>query len=1074
MTHDPVRHGNTRIFPASLDPRAVDVVSRLTRAGYESYLVGGCVRDLLLGHIPKDFDVSTQARPRQIRRVFRNCRIIGRRFKLAHVHFGDQIIEVATFRRNPSENQDGEADADDLLITRDNEFGTAEEDTVRRDFTINALLYDVGANEVIDYVGGFEDIEQRTLRMIGEPTIRLAEDPVRMLRAVKFTARLGLTVEPELEQALRDCAPLIEKSAPARVIEEIFKLLTCGKAQVSLRLLQEYGLLERLMPEVAEHWGRHPERLVAYGEALDRVDGGTRRVSNALLLAVLFHDPWRELYEGDGGGDAMQSVADLVAPAALRTSIPRRDVARMKQMLVTQLRLARTKRGRRFRMNDFLARPSTAEAVELLHLRARVGAEDPERHAEWAERLARRLGEDEAGPGGPEADARQQEDGGEGRSRRRRRRGGRRRRRRRGDEDERPEAGDGDRTDAPDDDSPSGDPGTEVRDEPTDEEGERRPRRRRRRRRRRSDGDRDQDAPRAVTDDPAADEPPHDDARAARPDDAGSSRRDEPVATADDDPTPPDPEPAVDTEPTAEPAPGDERPGEPRFRRVEGPEAAPRGPTREQPADAQPSRPARPRPQPKDQGAGGKRGLGGLVRSLFRPFLSPAESAPDPDELTTPSPPEARSSRLPEARPLRHDESPRPPAAEDLAPVESPVEAPPETVGETRPGRDEAEPAVAMDRSAAEAQPHEDASARSGPAAGEDEPTTRAEPAARDAATPAEGDTAGAAPVAEDTPSAPTAEDGGPASDPSVPSTPETAANPPTAGDDDAQDAPRAVEDPRGAPAADDGAPSADAPRAPDAATAETAADAASDDAARAPASRTTDAPVDTDTPDDATDDDTPAEDGPGRSRRRRSRRRRRGSRRGEAGGAATGPRTNAPGEALFGPVPEAPHPQAQELLFGPVQESAPVRDSESDSDGETDGDGTRRRRRRRRRRGRGRGSEEGGSGQARGSRPDDRSADGREGDGEGDGGDGGRRKRRRRRRSGEGGDGSSSGSGRRKGSGGRSSGRGSGKSSGKSSGQRSGRSRSDRDQGGGNRSQPEDGRLPPRQAEDVEDLFDW
>ncbi len=405
MTHAPVPHANTRIFPASLDPRAVDVVTRLTKAGFEAYLVGGCVRDLLLGHIPKDFDVSTEARPRQIRRIFRNCRVIGRRFKLAHVHFGETIIEVATFRQNPTaENAAGEnseneeVDADALLIVRDNVFGTAEEDSVRRDFTINALLYDVNSNEVIDYVGGFEDIENKILRTIGEPAIRFAEDPVRMLRAIKFTSRLDLTLEPSLAEALHSCAPLIENSSPARVIEEIFKLLACGKAQTSLAMLLDHGLLQRLLPELADYWADHRDELVALGRALDFADGGKRRVSNAFLLAVLFHDPFRAQLAEQDGTDPMVVMSDLVAPAALRTSIPRRDVAHMKHMLVTQLRLERNRRGRRFRMNEFLERPSTHEAIDLLYVRSLAGAISPERHAEWAMKVARQLG-DKVHPG---------------------------------------------------------------------------------------------------------------------------------------------------------------------------------------------------------------------------------------------------------------------------------------------------------------------------------------------------------------------------------------------------------------------------------------------------------------------------------------------------------------------------------------------------------------------------------------------------------------------------------------------------------------------------------------------------
>jgi poly(A) polymerase len=437
MTEAPVRHADTIIFPASLDPKAVTVVERLTEAGYESYLVGGCVRDLLLGHIPKDFDVSTEARPRQIRRVFRNCRVIGRRFKLAHVHFGQLVIEVATFRRNPeagelegSGNGEGDgggenndAESDDLLIVRDNVYGTAEEDARRRDFTMNALLYDVGAAEVHDYVGGFEDLQARVLRTIGEPEVRLAEDPVRMLRAIKFTSRLSLTLDPALDAAIHACAGEIEKSAPPRVLEEIYKLLSCGKAEVSLAMLLDYGLLKRLLPEVGAYWEDHRERLVALGRALDQLDHGQRQLSNALMMSVLYHDPWRAQVDADERGDPMAMARDLISPAAVGMSVPRRDVGRLKGLLTTQLRLERPKRGRRMRMTEFLGRGAVQEAIQLLYLRCLAGGADPEVHAAWAERLAWHLGD------GGRDEVEVEEPPREGRSRRRRRRGGRRNRR---------------------------------------------------------------------------------------------------------------------------------------------------------------------------------------------------------------------------------------------------------------------------------------------------------------------------------------------------------------------------------------------------------------------------------------------------------------------------------------------------------------------------------------------------------------------------------------------------------------------------------------------------------------------
>ncbi len=287
MTSEPIRHAETNIPQSRLDRDAVKIVRRLTEAGYESYLVGGCVRDLLLGLEPKDFDISTEATPRQIKRLFRNCRIIGRRFKLAHVYFGRKIVEVSTFRRRPEGSDETKEADEDLLIVRDNEYGTALEDVLRRDFTINALLYDVSKHEVIDYVGGFQDVQMRLLRPIGEPKIRFAEDPVRMLRAIKFVARANLQFAEGVEEALREKAPLLNQSAPPRVLEEIYKLMCCGSAGRGLTLLDELHLFKSVFPEIATDWDATPGSLAELGNALDLIDEGRRNCSNGFLLSAL-------------------------------------------------------------------------------------------------------------------------------------------------------------------------------------------------------------------------------------------------------------------------------------------------------------------------------------------------------------------------------------------------------------------------------------------------------------------------------------------------------------------------------------------------------------------------------------------------------------------------------------------------------------------------------------------------------------------------------------------------------------------------------------------------------------------
>jgi poly(A) polymerase len=236
--------------PTAIDPDADRVVRKITRQGHKAYLVGGCVRDLLLGRKPKDFDVATSATPNEVKAIFRNCRIIGRRFRLATVFFGDKIIETATFRANPREDEEGEGA--DLLIRRDNVFGNETEDARRRDFTINGLFYDLDLGRVIDHVGGLADLDAGLIRTIGDPQIRFQEDPVRMLRAVKFAARLGFTLEPSTRDALVRWRHEIRKSAPPRVLEEVFRLLRSGVSRRSMELLSETGLLSAVSHQLSD------------------------------------------------------------------------------------------------------------------------------------------------------------------------------------------------------------------------------------------------------------------------------------------------------------------------------------------------------------------------------------------------------------------------------------------------------------------------------------------------------------------------------------------------------------------------------------------------------------------------------------------------------------------------------------------------------------------------------------------------------------------------------------------------------------------------------------------------------
>lgn len=231
-----------------IDEDALKVLYRLNKGGFQGYMVGGSVRDLMLGRRPKDFDVSTDARPPEIRRLFRNARIIGRRFRLAHILFRDNVIELSTFRREPDPEEQASGPGD-RLITSDNTFGTPAEDAFRRDFTINALFYDIADFSVVDYVGGIEDLDRGLVRVIGDPDVRFQEDPVRIMRACEFAGRLGFTIETETQLAIKRNVACLRKGAPARLSEEVLQLLRCGAAGASVQWMLELGVLEVLLPE---------------------------------------------------------------------------------------------------------------------------------------------------------------------------------------------------------------------------------------------------------------------------------------------------------------------------------------------------------------------------------------------------------------------------------------------------------------------------------------------------------------------------------------------------------------------------------------------------------------------------------------------------------------------------------------------------------------------------------------------------------------------------------------------------------------------------------------------------------
>ncbi len=343
----------------NISPEAQRVLYGLKEAGYVGYLAGGGVRDLLLGRKPKDFDVVTDATPAELRKVFRNCRLIGRRFRLAHVFFGqDKIIEVATFRSDQAPPEEGEETTanplhikrDDGLIVRDNLFGTPEQDARRRDFTVNALFYDIRDYSIIDYVGGLEDLRRRVLRFIGDPGLRCVEDPVRMVRAVRFAAMLGFELEPATAAAIREHHGKLALANRSRLYEEVQKLFFCGAARGAYTLLREFGLYEVLFPEMGSWLGSQtgtPE-CCRVSEALTQVDEwrkAGREVSPALLFALMFggmHERQAgELSEqGQHKGLALHSVTlQHFGGLTERVQVPKLVRYRTAEILASQPRL---------------------------------------------------------------------------------------------------------------------------------------------------------------------------------------------------------------------------------------------------------------------------------------------------------------------------------------------------------------------------------------------------------------------------------------------------------------------------------------------------------------------------------------------------------------------------------------------------------------------------------------------------------------------------------------------------------------------------------------------------------------
>ena len=302
----------------NIDPDALRVLYRLSRLGFTAYLVGGGVRDLLMGRKPKDFDVGTSAKPNEVKRAFRNCFLVGRRFRLAHIRFGEKVIETATFRQNSQTVGEIIEHAAEGPM-EDNTFGTPQTDAFRRDFTINGLFYDIRDYSVIDWVGGMKDLERRIIRSIGDPEIRFREDPVRMMRAIKFSSRLGFTIERKTAAALRKCHRCILTAAVPRVCEEVFRLFTYGHSAEAFRQMYACGLLGDLIPALGEFIDRDGGRksmTFAYLGVLDRYEQMMSEkgmeVSNGLRAAVLMTAMFRAGQREGAGRKVMQHMMDAL------------------------------------------------------------------------------------------------------------------------------------------------------------------------------------------------------------------------------------------------------------------------------------------------------------------------------------------------------------------------------------------------------------------------------------------------------------------------------------------------------------------------------------------------------------------------------------------------------------------------------------------------------------------------------------------------------------------------------------------------------------------------------------------
>ena len=376
-----------------ISPNALRVLYKLREAGFQAYIVGGAVRDLLTGGHPKDFDVATDATPEQVKAQFRNCRLIGRRFRLAHIMYGSEIIEVATFRAQGDDSAGDRETHEEGHLLRDNIYGTLEDDAVRRDFTANALYYTVEDFSVRDFVGGYQDVQDKVLKLIGDPETRYREDPVRMLRAVRLSAKLDFSIHPSAAEPIPRMAPLLASSSSARLFDEILKIFLAGSAEKSFLQLEQYGLLDVLFPDTAKALQTNRSgalrtmTLQGMRNTDERIAAGKSVAPGFLFACLMWPAYCRELAVLQNSGCelsvAQQRASDRVTLRQIeRIALPRRFSLPMHEIWQLQTRFGQRTRKRVFRM---LSHPRFRAAFDFLELRAFGAPELLEELAFWRE-----------------------------------------------------------------------------------------------------------------------------------------------------------------------------------------------------------------------------------------------------------------------------------------------------------------------------------------------------------------------------------------------------------------------------------------------------------------------------------------------------------------------------------------------------------------------------------------------------------------------------------------------------------------------------------------------------------------